>query len=42
MKVILVGAMGRMGAHVKNALEKNGHEIAANVDIGYEDGAAGC
>ena len=34
--------MGRMGAHVKNALEKNGHEIAANVDIGYEDGAAGC
>ena len=38
MKVILVGALGRMGFHVKNALEKAGHTLAAGVDIGYENG----
>ena len=38
MKVILVGALGRMGTHVKAALEKAGNIIVANVDIGYENG----
>ena len=37
MKVILVGALGRMGAHVKAALDKANHTIVANVDIGYEN-----
>lgn len=42
MKVILVGALGRMGAHVKNALNKSGHEIVANIDIGYESDCDNC
>lgn len=39
MNVILVGALGRMGAHVEEALRKNGHAVVARVDIGY--GASG-
>ena len=37
MKVILVGSLGRMGAHVKTALNKSEHKVVANVDIGYEN-----
>lgn len=42
MKVILVGALGRMGAHVKKALEGAGHTITASVDIGYTESESGC
>lgn len=42
MKIILVGALGRMGAQVKNAAEKNGYEIAAMVDVGYVTDGDGC
>lgn len=42
MKVILVGALGRMGAHVKNALDGAGHTVIASVDIGYSESGDGC
>ncbi len=42
MKIILVGALGRMGAQIKNAAEKLGHEIVANVDVGYVTDGEGC
>ncbi len=42
MKIILVGALGRMGAQVKNAAEKLGYEIAATVDVGYVTDGDGC
>ena len=42
MKIILVGALGRMGVQVKNAAEKNGYEIAAMVDVGYVTDGDGC
>ena len=35
MNVILVGALGRMGAQVAEALHRGGHSVAAYVDIGY-------
>lgn len=42
MKVILVGALGRMGAHVAEALGRSGHTVTASVDIGYEADRNGC
>ena len=42
MKIILVGALGKMGAQVKNAAEKLGYEIAAMVDVGYVTDGDGC
>ena len=42
MRVILVGALGRMGAHVKKALLNAGHEISAYVDIAYEAEGNSC
>ncbi|MBE6636717.1 MAG: 4-hydroxy-tetrahydrodipicolinate reductase [Ruminococcaceae bacterium] len=42
MKVILVGALGRMGAQVAAALARHHHEVAVSVDIGYETSGNGC
>ncbi len=42
MKIILVGALGRMGAQIKKAAERLGHEIVSSVDIGYEANGSGC
>lgn len=42
MKIILVGALGRMGAQVKNTAEKLGNEITAMVDVGYVTDGDGC
>ena len=42
MKIILVGALGRRGAQVKNAAEKLGYEIVASVDVGYVTDGDGC
>ena len=42
MKIILVGALGRMGAQVKAAAEKLGHEISSTVDVGYVTDGDGC
>jgi 4-hydroxy-tetrahydrodipicolinate reductase len=35
MKAIVVGALGRMGVQVAEALTRGGHTVAAYVDIGY-------
>ncbi len=35
MKAIVVGALGRMGVQVAEALERSGHTVSAYVDIGY-------
>ena len=37
MKIMLVGALGRMGANVKAAAERTGNLCTALVDIGYGD-----
>ncbi len=42
MKIILVGALGRMGAQIKKAAERFGHEIVSSVDIGYGENTNGC
>ncbi len=42
MKVILVGALGRMGAQVNNAVIRSGGTVAAYVDIGYEKDENNC
>ncbi len=42
MKIILVGALGRMGAQVKNSADKLGYEIVAMVDVGYVTDGDGC
>lgn len=41
MNVILVGALGRMGAHVAEALARTGHTVAASVDVGYPANGGG-
>ncbi len=41
MNVILVGALGRMGAHVAEALARAGHTVAASVDVGYPASGGG-
>jgi len=41
MNVILVGALGRMGAHVTEALTRAGHTVAASVDVGYASSGGG-
>ena len=35
MKIIITGALGRMGQKLTDAISKTGHEIAAFVDISY-------
>ena len=42
MKVILVGALGRMGAQVDKAVKKSGGAVAAYIDIGYEKDGGSC
>ena len=42
MKVILIGALGRMGAQVAAALKRHGHVVAASVEVGYEASGSGC
>ncbi len=41
MTVILVGALGRMGVHVIDALNRAGHTVVASVDIGYAANGGG-
>lgn len=41
MNLILIGALGRMGAHVAEAATASGHTIAAYVDIGYASSGGG-
>ncbi len=40
MKALVVGALGVMGKHVINALERNGDECVALVDIKYDENRA--
>lgn len=42
MKIVLVGALGRMGAQIKKAAERLGHEIVSSVDVGYAENGNGC
>ncbi len=37
MKIIIIGALGRMGQKLIRAIEKTDNEIAACVDIGFKD-----
>ncbi len=41
MNVILVGALGRMGAQVSETLLRTGHRVVASVDIGYASNGGG-
>ena len=41
MNLILIGALGRMGAHVAEVALAGGHTIAAYVDIGYASSGGG-